>query len=982
MNPSVSENASFKETQQDIVDVRSQMPPLAPLGGGSKPRVENVAAETKPLEMPVLSNTPVDSTGTEVGEDSTSPKGAAIGDRSKRFSRDRLRATIDSPCPIPPMTPLTPAMTPVMVGIPTGPSDSAGASKEGNSASSTSSQPIGSNVFLFPPTHISRRVAALRLQGHTTDHQKLDKSKSPQEASPKNSESGNEESNDTESTTKKTSSSSSATNTASSSKTTSGSLNSAASLGYISESILQGDNALLVDLSQVKNLPLLSLPSAGWSEDANMSNVAVNQSSPTNPEQQLKTPTQVLHTPTQHVSTPVQQLHTPTQPLNTPTQALHTPTQPLNTPTQPLNTPNNDLESPANPPTQTQDYESPVKVLMQPPAGKKRKTESDLESEKMQKTIRFHHFTPSDFKGGEVNVSQFRKPSEFVNVPVESDIAKRRRKPRKQNNPQNVGTNEVIDVDGDKSDHSADDDGNEKVEAQDKEQPDKDVGGADHLPATMQYPLQTPSVLQRITPIFNLPTTSSDDQRSNSQTLNTPVFIHSAAFMTPSSRLSSSILHRASPAQSISSTPQFFTFMPTSGFQTPTVFFTPPESADKTKSAKSKPADQSDTDKPANPLKRSHMTLTFAQPSSKDDPLQTPSKIAVVTPTANKDDDLQTPSKIPVVTPSSTFNPTTAAPQIFSFQDSSAKQDKSKQDQNPKSSPEKTSKSKKSETPTKEIPKLVVEPPSDGESEKQGETSKDSSKSTPKETATDQNNNKPPTMSKQTLHRVRSGGKGDLVLSLSPTPDEGGLKSPLNTPSGIKVITPTMATTATPKLGSPLQRLPPGIRVLPPSMMMAPMCVSANPTQSTASGMQVHTPTLFHIISPSQATPPSPSVLVYPFGPRGFAGLSSVRNTGPLSCGSLGSSPGFNLLQRGTTPVGGGSGSLLKSALMKTWPVFQFPPRGHLPSETEEKTPEVEEGFVEQGADAQTSENPTNEELRGKLSGANDPCLSEAAENI
>ncbi|CAK8675308.1 unnamed protein product [Clavelina lepadiformis] len=870
------------------------------------------------------------------------PRGAPIGDRSKRFSRDRLRATIDSPGLLP-MTPLTPALTPVIIPVIDSKLESTNSGKEDSlSASSGKGQAMDSTVFRFPPAHVSRRVAALRMQGQTMDITKSEKSKMDKPINENQcettyeenktcvSDEGRDQSNTADKSQKETTQSRGSS--ISGLKSLPGSLGSAGSLGYIPETFMNPDSHLLIAWPNEKSLPVLSLPSGSWCDDTvtNDANKCEGQA-----DQHLKTPTQVLNTPTHQLTPSVSQLQTPTHSLNTPqsvstpTQTLNTPTHQLNTPTQPLNTPT-DVTSPTHSTVMhvTPEDGSPVKVLLPAPAGKKRRVDAEgadvtVDKKSNEKPIRFHIFTPKDFEGGEVNVSAFRKPSEFAagtNNVGDTCTPKRRRK-RKQPYPQTNNSNQTIEIqdqDTDKSDHSADEESIVKEDANELHL----VQSADNqsnlfqsskstieiasnseslvpISGSVQFPpLRTPAVLQHITPVFVQTSVPEDMSQTScqSQPLTTPVFLHSGTLVTPSNRLNS-ILCKASPVQpgtsgrSSSSTPQFFTFMPASSFGTSTMFFTPDSSGKSSAKVKSNdaPEDGESLKTKFNSNKKSQLTRSVAH-SAKDDALQMSSNIQVTSP----------------VSAGNTAGATSDSSQVFSFQGSPEPKTKHKNlsTKEPVSqesliiSHNSPAKSNSGEDPVKlamkeqtaehldqnyssedtpSVPSLVVDPPSDGESDNLKSSPKlvtnPQTISSPKET-TSEENVKETSLERPSLLRSRSGGKAGLVLSLNTqSSDLTNIlsPSPLNTPSGIQVITPTLG----------------GMRIRPQPLVVAPVCLNPgnNLSNQSGTGMQVATPTLFHIISPSQVAPASPSVFVYPYPPRGFGGISSARGSGPLSGG-------------------------------------------------------------------------------------------------
>ena len=308
LQPNSTVHVSTSDTKASL---RDQMPPLAPLQN------THTAKDKKATPAQAFSSLQDVDTSSE----NALPKASAISDRSKRFSRERLGANIDSPGIIlPPMTPLTPALTPLIASV-TGAglrSTASSVKDENQSVSTSDNQPSEDNVFRFPPAYYSR---------HVDSKQELVATDSKME----DNQNGSEDAGDVSQATGTT------------------------------QRSLPGDTGIMVSLSNVKPAPVLSFPPT-FPDDAADSKPKTSEA---HTDQQLQTPTAVLNTPTHqltpHLSTPTHQLHTPNQALNTPTQPLNTPTQSMNTPTQAINN----------------DDHSPIKRLMPVPASKKRKADNN-----------------------------------------------------------------------------------------------------------------------------------------------------------------------------------------------------------------------------------------------------------------------------------------------------------------------------------------------------------------------------------------------------------------------------------------------------------------------------------------------------------------------------------------------------------------------------------------------------------------------------
>lgn len=662
---------------------------------------------------------------------------APIGSRSKRFSRERLRATIDSPnIVLTPFTPLTPSMTPAII-IPDISEDenTDGVKEEGNtSASSTNSQPNDGSIFLFPPTHVSRRRAAIRFQGHTVSAFKLDKIKNPNDSpgTPGPFPVAAEPDSPNNPSMTDDSGVSSSTSSLSSRKDLSGKSSSE----KVKKKSTKGDKS-----------PALTLRNLGGSGTASSSNVISKSKPPVFSFNTENWPDDtIMRSPTAEDNA----LNTPTQQLNTPNSQLNTPIQQLDTPTHQLNTPNQDLNTPT---------ESPIKALLPVPSKRKREssTSSNSPTDKISvledsvpssskssastiasKSLRFHFFTPKDFDDG-VNCSAFRKPSEFASAPADSAIAKRRRRPRKQLNPSSVadsavdgepGENAMDDVSPDDVYESSEENVSTNIEGNttyenselnsttEKIKSDKSkvaltklnsagpnfprmLPGTNFLIGSPYDSLQTPSVFQLVTPSFPNPASGSQPQSAySSQQVNTPVFIHSAPYINSAG---SGLVRRVSPPSGAPSTssgnmPQIFTFMP-SGIFTPPVLM--PSMGDKKDLAAKKdvvensPSPLAETSKKSESNDSKSMAANAgeektdretASPSKKFHDQQRQKRASMTLALgssldslahSNKESGLQTPSNLHVVTPSLMLNSagsitSSEVPQVFTFPSSSA----------------------------------------------------------------------------------------------------------------------------------------------------------------------------------------------------------------------------------------------------------------------------------------------------------------------
>ena len=607
--------------------LRSQMPPLAPLQNS------NAKQEQKLPDVHAFSSSLQNA---EAAAENALPKAASISNRSKRFSRDRLGANIDSPGIIlPPMTPLTP-----VAYIPGLRSSSSNIKAENLSVSTSNDQPTEDSVFRFPPTYIGPHAAALRVQD-------LSNSNDPKQDLVVTSGEKLEESG------KVTENASNATSSSTSS--------------------VSGDTGIMVSLSNVKPVPVLSLPTFPDESSDSKPKTSESQS-----DQQLQTPTAVLNTPTHqltpsHLSTPTHQLHTPNQALNTPTQPLNTPTQPLSTPTQ--------VTSPSS------DDQSPLKPLMPAPSGKKRRADS-VDIEKSPKQSR-----PESSIKTVREISQFRKPVDAKPSGSSTSAELRQKASERPKPPSPVETIEVVDDD---------DSDRDKALATSNESTTISSNTSQSSASTKS------AMVKRIPPIFSLPSGPDGHPLTpSSQTqLNTPVLVPSGVF---AGKMNTGLLRRGSGSdRGVASTPQFFTFMPpSSGFSSPMFFAHLDQIDPKFKQAKGKPSDNCSDDSSekhkSSPQKRVGMTLNLSSKSLVED-------------------GLQTPSKIPVVTPSAIIGASMAeVPQMFNFQDvplphrASGTPEKSKNAKPALEKHESSSDAAAARSKKFRLPSLVVDPPSDNE---------------------------------------------------------------------------------------------------------------------------------------------------------------------------------------------------------------------------------------------------------------------------
>ena len=513
-------------------------------------------------------------------------------DHNKQFSRDRLGAIIDSPF-------MVPVFTPSLVG---------NVSKDTNTSNSMEiastsmlSQINSKSIFTFPPAGHSW-MAAMQMSGPSKNDlkRKTDKKNASEKISSESSESHGKNkpaSNDQDQVSALC-------------KRHDGSLGSCSSIGNIPENLMQNE-LLIKGLSSMSSLPVLNLPSAGWANDSTQSFSS----------QQLSTqPTQTTNSLSNY-STEVDSFVT--------------------------------VFSSAS-----FDSEASEQPLIQVPVKKKRKVvNTDIGSTKpktTQKQIRFHNFTPSDFANGEVNVSQYKKPSEYVSSSTinmsEVRFLKRNRKSTKHVTASQTVSTEAsadkapnkealnrIDTDYKLSDVSAtvaEFDQSFSGLAVSKE---NTIAKSSTPNVVSMLPLKTPSILKTASPKFKIMVPSTAEVATSLSTplpLNTPLFVHSGALLTPSNKLNSAFLYRVSPEQLSSqdktslATPQFFNF---SNTKFP-YFFACDGHEQQQKSSESSDSPNDTTD--ADPINRSHMTLNLSQKTGTDDSLQTPSKIPVVTPSA------------------------------------------------------------------------------------------------------------------------------------------------------------------------------------------------------------------------------------------------------------------------------------------------------------------------------------------------------------
>lgn len=539
---------------------------------------------------------------------------APINSRLKRFSRDRLRATIDSPTIVlTPFTPLTPSVIPVVL-VP-----DSGEENPIKTGSDTSGQHKDGSVFQFPPTHVSRRRAAIRLQGPTISENGICKTKDPKDSPktpgpfPVTAEETSEKASGKPDATEKTADTSS-----------------------------KSPALMLRGIEQ----PIDSEKQSKHKLVANNTD-SVNSTSPIDitDDDKLNTPNQPINTPTS---------------LNTPTH-LHTPNQELKTPT----------DSPIKPPSSLK-----RKREASPVNDASATEESGQIKPASAKSFRFHCFTPRDFTEGVVNCSAFRKPTEFASPPAESSILQRRRRPRKQPRPSSV-TNP--DEDGDPS-PEMDSQDVETDEDSDKLQLPSTSTGVNRKPplgSAIPYPIlsrtqdgsfvmlgnaldaQSP-LLQMTNPPFLTvahPTDNSDGTQIPSQQLNTPILLQ-PAFVTPTG---SGLLRKISPGSTQAGSAnrsQVFTFLP-GGLVTPNF-------QDKRGNEDDKYVGSEEVKNNENKQIKS-LPFKIKPPASTS---QTSDSDMAFSITAHRESGLETPSHLKVVTPSVVFNHSATAsetPQIFNF---------------------------------------------------------------------------------------------------------------------------------------------------------------------------------------------------------------------------------------------------------------------------------------------------------------------------
>ena len=499
-------------------------------------------------------------------------EGASIANRNSRFSRDRLGATIESPFLVSVITPV--AHMPAT-------NEEANSVEKEDKNKSKSEQPETtlaneSSIFRFPPTHISRRLAALRMQGITIN--------TGPEANTTSAPVYVDSSSDSSKIQDGTSNESDLVSSKS------GSLSSCGSVGHLPEEFLKG-------FSDVKSLPVLSIPSAGWSNDnisirrGSISDAQLGQFVPSSTQQQLAASASVSAVC-----------------------------------------------------TSTSSGEQP-QPLMPAPVKKKRKLAGDTSNYKtgQQRPFRFHIFTPSDFANGQVNVSQFRKPSVYAaKTNLGSPSAKRGRKVSKKSTT-DLPILETVELEDEKEQpggfqektspkavlNESKCETNAPASASTAMTIDASVTTTS-VPVTMP-PLKTPAELKNFSPQFTVCVPASDSTTVSSAVpmqLNTPVLLHSGALMTPGNFFYSLPSAKSSDKPS---TPQIFNFMPSTKFP---FYVSPSEPVNANKKSNSSessddaPTSTADTQQ----MKRSRMTLNLASRTSPDDTLQTPSKILVVTP--------------------------------------------------------------------------------------------------------------------------------------------------------------------------------------------------------------------------------------------------------------------------------------------------------------------------------------------------------------
>jgi len=280
-------------------------------------------------------------------------------------------------------------------------------------------------------------------------------------------------------------------------------------------------------------------------------------------------------------------------------------------------------------------------------------------------------------------------------------------------------------------------------------------------------------------PIIHLPTlsppavseTPSGSNVDLSQSLNTPVFLPSALLPRSGHLAPTAFVHcptsqvgtTTSNGQISASTPQFFTFMTGPNF--PTQMFL------------------------------SNGKSPIKQVSDADGGLQTPSRISVVTPSAYMN---QGNTSMPGGTtvfcfqkPLADLQQTLSKPQALPAPPAPTVVSEKSKDENKKQADD--------EKGGQKLPKLVVQAssPVTQESLDTKSTSEGSTETSTEESLASK---------KKSLHRMRSGGKTDLILPLSsfvnsnPSDSAFVIQSPLNTPSAIQVQTPLSIPTSSNKL--------------------------------------------------------------------------------------------------------------------------------------------------------------------------------------
>lgn len=788
--------------------------------------------------------------------DETEEQSAPINSRLKRFSRDRLRATIDSPnIVLTPYTPLTPNVMPVVLVPDSG-------EESGKTGSASGSQHKDGSVFQFPPTHVSRRRAAIRLQGPTISENALGKLKNPKD-SPK----------------------------------TPGPFpvtveNAGEKADTKGDSEQAESEPSTIDKSPA--LMLRGIEQSGENEKFSKNKLPTTSADAAN----LTSP----NMDTQDDDA----LNTPNQPINTPNS--------LNTPTQ-LDTPNQELKTPTDSPLKiTTSMKRKRDLSPVNDGGGSSEESANIKSASSAKSLRFHCFTPKDFNEGVVSCSAFRKPSEFASTPTESSILLRRRKPRKQAHPSSLSTpgeeNDDASVDSENTEESA---GQAGIEGNQAASNSTSFNNRKALPVgTLPFPVlsRTPdgnffmvgNTLESQSPVLHLAnpallsiantSEASDGPQLSSQQLNTPVLFQ-PTFVTPTG---SGVLRKISPGTGqtgSASRPQVFTFFP-SNLVTPK--FSERKTSDDDKTVSSDESKSTSNKASESHAANKNQGKTLNVPKS----LQMSDTDGMFSTAGPKESGLETPSNLKVVTPSLVTNSSSAtseSPQIFNFPTGSSSQmvPGTKLNRDPvtsttsKLSPLSSVTSKANTNPSKQAAPVILLPVDMLSTFTKSYHSNDA-ENVSNEASVSKNN--------------QDDQKADSI--------QGSETSKLRrSPPSLKIVDSDKSASNSSKLSDKKSNL--------------------NPVVVTPAGMDnlsVQTPTMINLVSPSQRSPSSPlvfcPVLKQP-------SLSGAKTHSPLSSTSTSNTPIF-MIQRV------GSSSLLKSALMKSMPVFQFPPL-HTPNSTTDTSP-------------------------------------------